>query len=55
MGILKIMGRKSCNSKYHLNFTTCYVNLIKEKLALNKAKEILGDSFNIKKSLGFIF
>tara|TARA_B100000927_G_scaffold282416_1_gene269010 strand:- start:126 stop:275 length:150 start_codon:yes stop_codon:yes gene_type:complete len=26
----------------------------KEHLALNKAKEILGDSFNIKKSLGFI-
>lgn len=26
----------------------------KEKLALKKAQEILGDSFNIKKSLGFI-
>ena len=26
----------------------------KEKLALNKAKEILGDSFDIKKSLGFL-
>jgi len=26
----------------------------KEKLALKKAQEILGDSFDIKKSLGFI-
>jgi hypothetical protein len=26
----------------------------KEKVALKKAKEILGDSFNIQKSLGFI-
>lgn len=26
----------------------------KELLALNKAKEILGDSFNLKNSLGFI-
>lgn len=26
----------------------------KEHLALNKAKEILGDSFNLKKSIGFI-
>ena len=35
---------------------TEYLNQLneKEKLALNKAKEILGDSFNIKKSLGFI-
>lgn len=33
-----------------------YLNQLteKENLALNKAKEILGDSFNIKKSLGFI-
>ena len=35
---------------------TDYLNQLtdKEKLALNKAKEILGDSFNIKKSLGFM-
>ncbi|ALH23372.1 hypothetical protein ceV_466 [Chrysochromulina ericina virus CeV-01B] len=26
----------------------------KEKIAFKKAQEILGDSFNIKKSLGFI-
>jgi len=26
----------------------------KEKKALTKAEEILGDSFNIKKSLGFL-
>ena len=26
----------------------------KEVLALNKAKEILGDSFDLKKSLGFL-
>ena len=26
----------------------------KEILALNKAKEILGDSFDLKKSLGFL-
>ena len=26
----------------------------KEKIALKKAEEILGDSFNIQKSLGFI-
>ncbi len=26
----------------------------KEKIALKKAQEILGDSFNINKSLGFI-
>lgn len=35
---------------------TDYLNQLteKEKLALDKAKAILGDSFNIKKSLGFI-
>jgi hypothetical protein len=33
-----------------------YLNQLtkKQKIALNKAKEILGDSFNIKKSVGFI-
>ena len=33
-----------------------YINQLteKEKLSLKKAKEILGDSFNISKSIGYI-